>query len=176
MFSIRYIQFCSTPAGYCFLGQYIQLLSSQRRYREGKAGFLITWGINRTVRGHVDSADQSVCVNQRMEIFYLLRIHHFTFPFHVLSERHPAPEKKQQNTDSTKINRPGYNQGMSPITKIEIAIPIPIFIRNWECNRDPDPNLKSHLRSDRDRSSTIARSFARSFYLKRLVKTLQYWE
>ena len=32
-------------------------------------------------------------------------------------------------------------------------------------DRDPDPNLKNHLRSDRDRIFTIARSFGRSFYL-----------
>ena len=31
-------------------------------------------------------------------------------------------------------------QGMTPIAKIEIAIAIPIFIRNWD--RDPDLNLE----------------------------------
>ena len=50
---------------------------------------------------------------------------------------------------------------MTPIAKIEIAIPIPIFMRNWD--RDPDLNLKKLLRSDRDLSSTIARSFRWSF-------------
>ena len=31
-------------------------------------------------------------------------------------------------------------QGMTSIAKIEIVIPIPIFIRNWD--RDPDLNLE----------------------------------
>ena len=56
-------------------------------------------------------------------------------------------------------NKP-FNQGMTPITKIEIVIPIPIFIRNWDRNRDPDHNLKKYQRSDRDRSSAIADLFS----------------
>ena len=32
---------------------------------------------------------------------------------------------------------------MTPIAKIEIAIPIPIFIRNCDRDRDPDRNLKN---------------------------------
>ena len=31
---------------------------------------------------------------------------------------------------------------LTPIAKIEIAIPIPIFIRNWDRDRDPDLNSK----------------------------------
>ena len=55
-----------------------------------------------------------------------------------------------------------HTQGITPIAEIEIAsrsrspseieIPIPIW--------------KKHLRSDRDCSSTIARSFGQSFYLQ----------
>ena len=50
---------------------------------------------------------------------------------------------------------------MTPIAKIEIAIPIPIFVRN--CDRDPDLNLKSLMRCDRDRGIGERRSFGRSF-------------
>ena len=54
-------------------------------------------------------------------------------------------------------------QGMTPIAKIEIAIPIPIFIRNWDRDRDPDSNLKNAMRSDRDRSFGDRAIFFRSF-------------
>ena len=63
-----------------------------------------------------------------------------------------------------------YNQGMTPITKIEI----PIFIRNWD--RDPDLNLKKHLRSDPDYSSTLARSFGRSFFYTLMEKLVEMWK
>ena len=53
---------------------------------------------------------------------------------------------------------------MTPIAKIEIAIPIPIFIRNLD--RDPDLNFKNLPRSDRDHSFAIARSFGRSLFLQ----------
>ena len=43
-------------------------------------------------------------------------------------------------------------QGMTPIAKIENAIVIPIFVKNWD--RDPDRHLKKDR--DRDRSFTIA--------------------
>ena len=46
-------------------------------------------------------------------------------------------------------------QGMTPIAKIEIAISIPILLRNWDRDRNPDRNMKTHLRSDRDQSPTI---------------------
>ena len=51
-----------------------------------------------------------------------------------------------------------HYQGMTPIAKIEIAIPIPIFLRNWDCDPDlnPDINLKHFQRSDHDRNSAMA--------------------
>ena len=54
------------------------------------------------------------------------------------------------------LSKVAEEQSMTPIDKIEIAIaiPIPIFLRNWD--RDPDLNLKKYLRSDRDRSSANA--------------------
>ena len=36
-----------------------------------------------------------------------------------------------------------YHQGMTPIAKIKIAFPIPIFLRNCDRDRDPDRNFKN---------------------------------
>ena len=49
----------------------------------------------------------------------------------------------------------GEIQGMTPIAKIEIAIPIPILLRNWDLDGYLDFNLKRHQQYDRDRSSSI---------------------
>ena len=45
---------------------------------------------------------------------------------------------------------------MSPIAKIEIAIAIPIFIKNWDRDRDPDRQLKMIADPDLDRCFAIA--------------------
>ena len=57
-------------------------------------------------------------------------------------------------------------EGMTPIAKIEIAIPIPILIINWDRYRDPDLNFKKISRSDRNRSFAIAQSFGRSLFFQ----------
>ena len=68
------------------------------------------------------------------------------------------------------MDPPSPAQGMTPIAKIEIAMPI--FIRNWDRDRDPDRNLKNPLRSDPDRSYTITIFWAIFFhrFMQSLVK------